>query len=119
MKKLTLLAFMVMFSLTVFSSNNKSTKDEPIDKEILLKSAGDKKKSFTTVEEEKSLIDLIEHEKYSSETSVAKDKNEEVAKQTINGENNDKEHQCDGSYTNGISKVDFIKYRSFMRIWLT
>ena len=118
MKKLTLLAFMVMFSLTVFSSNNKSTKDEPIDKEILLKSAGDKKKSFTT-EKEKSLIDLIEHEKYSSETSVAKDKNEEVAKQTINGENNDKEHQCDGSYTNGISIVDFIKYRSFMRIWLT
>jgi hypothetical protein len=118
MKKLTLLAFMVLFSLTVFSSNNESTKKESVEDEILLKPEGEKENSFSLITKETSNKDLNKNVTPIDETSTAKENIQGVAKGTTKGENSHNEKQCEGSYTIGISKIDCIKYMPHLKIWL-
>lgn len=101
MKKLLLLSCLVMFSLSVFSSNYESSNEKPIKNECQQKS---------TVEKE----DCLE---LSEKNTELKNTNE-VSKETDENKEKTEDRQCGGSYTEGISKVDFIEFVPDLRLWI-
>ena len=101
MKKLVLLPFLVIFSLTVFSSNNDIPGEESIKKECQQKSTIEKENSFDLAEKNAELKNLNE---VSIETEVKEEQKED--------------RQCGGSYIEGISKVDFIEFVPDLRLWV-
>jgi hypothetical protein len=85
----------------VFSSNNDIPGEESIKKECQQESTIEKEKSFDLAEKNAELKNLNE---VSIETEVKEEQKED--------------RQCGGSYTEGISKVDFIEFVPDLRLWV-
>ena len=119
MKKLTLLAFMVMSYFTVFCSNNQPAKDEPTEKKLVLNPTCESEKVFSSNEKETFLVDLNDDIIILCETNteiviyadnLAK---ENSLQETVS------ESQCIGTYIYDLIVVDNIKYIPDLRPWYT
>jgi hypothetical protein len=91
-----------MFSFTVFSSNNETSGEEVTHNEYNQKSSVEKENCSDADETNSVLKNTVEVPDSTNEVKENKD-----------------DRQCGGSYTFGISQVDFIEYVPDLRLWLT
>ena len=115
MKKLTLLTFMVLFSLTVFSSNNEPTKKETTEKKLVLIQESSNGKVFISDEKESCQVNVNDDEIILSEPATA---DVEVSKAN-SLQDSDSESKSSGMYIYDLIVVDNIKYIPDLRPWFT
>ncbi len=115
MKKLTLLSFMVMLSLTALCSDFDRPQKEQANSAVSQKSAVELEINSQKADSENVLIENCV-QAIVSVKNTEKDTN--VGQAKLGSTKIDGEEQC-GSYTEGISRVDFIEFKPDLRWWLT
>ena len=115
MKKLTLLSFMVMLTLTALCSEFERPQKEQAKSAVSQKSAVELEINSNLADSENVMIENAEQINVSVEDAEMDNTVSQIKSDSIK---NDEKEQC-GSYTEGISNVDFIEFVPDLRWWIT